>query len=1064
MRFGQNFHSHTVPEWDGLYIDYNRLKQLIKAPLVNDDAPEGVNHVQQSVIDALSRLSSAENALYLSLIELLSSSHLVTDFEPATASELLLRIFDSDVFRYTQAAILNLQSSFHKLRWFERVNHEAVDRIFAKLRKFRSHCGVDPDAVLSEWRQMQELVDTNRSTARRIMGSAIRNCRTSEESMASSPIIDTKAHLSYGLNSALVEAVMQDSPHALKDHLDQNQSLKPDYHRYIFKGLALRHKWQCLMMVASGFASILDHDCLAVLFYSLRVNSQHPPSASASENPADNLESVPRAVCELFSNEHEKISQILYQVGAMGRSPFHYAMENGFDISTAIRSALDERECHALLLDSMLSEDKEGLTPLHLATVGGHTSVVVSFFDILPVDVKRNKSHKVNTVAAECLSIAMRLGNDKLVEKLSGWADTKYIPAQGQSALHIAARAGRCDYIILLINAYGLGDLNLNITDSCGRTPLMDAGARGHISVVELLLKAGADPSLIDHSGWTARKYTVHRGHLEVAGLFPKPTNSPARRLVNSKATTLPNPPLNTALANADRDPTKHTLVIYLGGMQVTDNRSPVSLAGLPDEISPGLSVPKGRHLELSVKRLSAKPLAWRKQRQRISVNLPILEEQSSKPIIMQLDAETEPQLLIRLFENKLIDESSSSILGIGAVFLHNIKSLCGHQHESLVREHTIILLSPESQEPIGTVLLTYVIARPFEHLQAPVPTLNPASHDSGRMTIVGHRGSGMNSIDRSQLQLGENTLASFITAADHGAEFVELDAQVSRDLQTVIYHDFSLSETGTDIPIHELTIDQYKYASSIQTPHGSPLITPDEQTIIGKSAGVRRTRSFDGQRDTGALLIKDRLKHTVNFKLNAMKPNIRGDVIQDPLVTLPELFQTLPPGLGFNIEIKYARRHEARGIGVAPIALEINLFVDTVLEQVHRYASQRPIILSSFTPEICILLSMKQKAYPVLFITNAGKLPAIDFERRAASVQAGVHFAKTWGLAGIVFASEPLILCPELIGDVKRAGLICASYGTQNSIPENVLIQRDAGLDIIIVDKVALVAKTLKQ
>ncbi|KAI1295260.1 hypothetical protein F5Y03DRAFT_303150 [Xylaria venustula] len=83
----------------------------------------------------------------------------------------------------------------------------------------------------------------------------------------------------------------------------------------------------------------------------------------------------------------------------------------------------------------------------------------------------------------------------------------------------------------------------------------------------------------------------------------------------------------------------------------------------------------------------------------------------------------------------------------------------------------------------------------------------------------------------------------------------------------------------------------------------------------------------------------------------------------------------------------------------------------------------------------------MKQKAYPVLFISNAGKLPANDLERRVASVQAGVHFAKTWGLAGLCLASEPLMLYPELIGDIKRSGLLCASYGPQNSIPENVLV-----------------------
>lgn len=114
---------------------------------------------------------------------------------------------------------------------------------------------------------------------------------------------------------------------------------------------------------------------------------------------------------------------------------------------------------------------------------------------------------------------------------------------------------------------------------------------------------------------------------------------------------------------------------------------------------------------------------------------------------------------------------------------------------------------------------------------------------------------------------------------------------------------------------------------------------------------------------------------------------------------------------------------------------------MDTVLEQIHRFADRRSIILSSFTPEICILLSIKQKAYPVLFISNGGKLPTNDFERRVSSVQAGMHFAKTWGLAGLCLASEPLMLCPELIGHIKRSGLLCASYGPQNSIPENVLV-----------------------
>lgn len=72
------------------------------------------------------------------------------------------------------------------------------------------------------------------------------------------------------------------------------------------------------------------------------------------------------------------------------------------------------------------------------------------------------------------------------------------------------------------------------------------------------------------------------------------------------------------------------------------------------------------------------------------------------------------------------------------------------------------------------------------------------------------------------------------------------------------------------------------------------------------------------------------------------------------------------------------------------------------------------------------------------MFITNAGKPPMTDKEMRAESLQAAVRFARRWALAGIVFASETLILCPRLIKYVKASGLVCGSYGLLNNIPEN--------------------------
>jgi len=146
-----------------------------------------------------------------------------------------------------------------------------------------------------------------------------------------------------------------------------------------------------------------------------------------------------------------------------------------------------------------------------------------------------------------------------------------------------------------------------------------------------------------------------------------------------------------------------------------------------------------------------------------------------------------------------------------------------------------------------------------------------------------------------------------------------------------------------------------------------------------------------------------------------------------------------------FNAE--YPRLHESVEAGVAPIAIELNKFVDVVLEELHHSAGARPIMLSSFTPEVCILLAIKQRAYPVLFITNAGKAPMSDMEVRAADVQGAVHFAERWGLAGVVFACDSLLLCPRLVGLVRARGLVCGTYGEQNNQPDNVKVSSPLSL-----------------
>ncbi|PSN75562.1 Glycerophosphoryl diester phosphodiesterase [Corynespora cassiicola Philippines] len=280
---------------------------------------------------------------------------------------------------------------------------------------------------------------------------------------------------------------------------------------------------------------------------------------------------------------------------------------------------------------------------------------------------------------------------------------------------------------------------------------------------------------------------------------------------------------------------------------------------------------------------------------------------------------------------------------------------------------------------------------------------------------------------------------------------FQGFDVQMKKDHIPVLFHDYSLSESGTDVPIYDVTIHQFMHTSTLQFPQHNPERKDgycENDEAHEPSHDIPRSRS----------LVID---HEGSEK-QVLKPNTRGDFIQDTFATLEEALSNIPEDVGFDLEIKYPRMHEALEAGIAPVSIEINIFVDTILDKIASFGRGRNIILSSLTPDICILLAIKQNAYPVIFITNAGKLPLSDKEKRAGSLQVAVRFAKQWGLAGVVTAADPLIMCPRLVEFIKSQGLICRTYNGLNKEPANVEIQVKAGIDLIVVDRVGLIHKTL--
>ena len=207
---------------------------------------------------------------------------------------------------------------------------------------------------------------------------------------------------------------------------------------------------------------------------------------------------------------------------------------------------------------------------------------------------------------------------------------------------------------------------------------------------------------------------------------------------------------------------------------------------------------------------------------------------------------------------------------------------------------------------------------------------------------------------------------------------------------------------------------------------------------------------------------MRERMKHTRDFKKKGFKANVRGDFIQSSFTTLEEMFRRLPEDISFNIEMKYPMLWESEDEEMDPYAVELNSFVDTVLSMVYNMSKKRNIIFSSFHPDVCLLLSFKQPNYPVLFLTDAGTESVGDI--RAGSLQEAIRFASRWNLLGIVSAAQPFVLCPRLVQVVKNSGLVCMSYGMDNNDPHNSKLQAQEGIDAVIVDSVARVRKGLTE
>lgn len=110
-----------------------------------------------------------------------------------------------------------------------------------------------------------------------------------------------------------------------------------------------------------------------------------------------------------------------------------------------------------------------------------------------------------------------------------------------------------------------------------------------------------------------------------------------------------------------------------------------------------------------------------------------------------------------------------------------------------------------------------------------------------------------------------ENTIASLKQAGAHGADYVEFDVQLTKDLQLVVYHDFrvvtTLAKQGFfsgelyEMLVKDLTLSQLQSLklehSSVLSQHNRHLNLPEGVRSASQSSGGETSHDSDSSLET---------------------------------------------------------------------------------------------------------------------------------------------------------------------------------------------------------------------
>ncbi|KAI9293502.1 GDPD-domain-containing protein, partial [Neoconidiobolus thromboides FSU 785] len=735
-------------------------------------------------------------------------------------------------------------------------------------------------------------------------------------------------------------------------------------------------------------------------------------------------------------------------IDVFGRRPLHYAALNNFPlIYTSMAKVINTIDSLAF---SEWWYDLDGCSPLFYSILKGHCEVLRSILTIFP------KCLNITLTTSEHglqnpLSLACSLNYPAVLKILIEFGSNLFLVDEaGESALHMAARSGCSNCTkILLDGAREDAAALINLKDhESGITALSLAAMEGNKDICELFISLGADLTIEDKKLWRPYEHAMFHGYIELGKLLEPEINEQDLQFVehlkgiNKLAKSFSRKRLINECA----------VVLTLGRNDIRTSIDPIVFF----ENSELLTELQNLKLVISVVNIND-PLA--------NIDLPARDEE---PIVLHCPHPSMPQITFDVVPR--YSSNCSEILARGSWQI-------GTSNKPPAESVSIALLSAKTMNVIGHVNFECTIVTPFTHEAITPSSIESKFHKStsgGSTRLIGHRGLGANQKVKgeSSLQVGENTVLSFITAASLGAEYVEFDVQLTKDKVPVIYHDWTVTESGYDLPINAFTLKQFLsiYEKVYKLKDKPDLEKRMKNWAKPKEISKRYSVPQTGVRNRSKSLdpfshnfsdVKEKMNNKAGFieneKLNEqVLVRVKGnnpDTIQAPFTTLEETFQKVPEHIGFNIEVKYPMIDEAEEYDIRGSEIELNTFVDSILSVVYEHLSkqtQRPVMFSSFHPEICLLLNLKQNHFPVFFLNDCGYSNMCD--PRCNSLKAAVSFATAHQLEGVVIICDPLLNAPRLITSIKQVGLKCFTYGSKNNDLPSVALQKSIGVDAVIV------------